>query len=419
MAVDRSSWKQWWAGGPASDETCPCPHRLRRPASSRQGPHPRQQQLHLAWMEVDEEGGGTMGSRLGALIRTGDGWETYYDHWAAQTVGIDIALEGLAATLERVCRMQPMGLDDPHDWQGATWIEGTLLIDQPRRVVVWAEESEMSYAPRLINLMIEQTWPGWTAIWSPEGTRGVLCACGVDPSTIFIPDDDDAKLWADAPDLYPWEEWHGSDPITVRLSADHVVTWRACAFLDELAHLGPARFREIAMDVQARRPTEAQSWLETQETDCPTGGVYVDFCKQQVRWWCMGDRDLHIPVFELLWPGWSVVCSGDDYGWHAELIGEELRTQEGDVDEFTAEALCAISEEKRVNHVLGISGALAIHGESVTPVPATSIFEPSQRTRSPQDLRALIGRIAAQSIGPARIITAGGDVIPPLDQSLR
>ena len=126
-----------------------------------------------------------MGSRLGVLLKTYSGWEIYYNHSAAQTVGLDIAIDGMEATYERVRRMSPMGVDDPHAWKGATWIEGTLLIDETRKLVVWAEESEALYMPRLINYLVEHTWPGWTAAWSAEGTRGTLWAAGVDPATIF------------------------------------------------------------------------------------------------------------------------------------------------------------------------------------------------------------------------------------------
>ena len=83
-----------------------------------------------------------MGSRLGVLLKTYSGWEIYYNHSAAQTVGLDIAIDGMEATYERVRCMSPMGVDDPHAWKGATWIEGTLLIDETRKLVVWAEESE-------------------------------------------------------------------------------------------------------------------------------------------------------------------------------------------------------------------------------------------------------------------------------------
>ena len=41
------------------------------------------------------DGEATVGSRLGVLLKTDAGWETYYDHWAAQTIGRDIAIDGM------------------------------------------------------------------------------------------------------------------------------------------------------------------------------------------------------------------------------------------------------------------------------------------------------------------------------------
>lgn len=48
-----------------------------------------------------------MGSRLVVAIRSETGWELYYDHWAAQTIGQDIAINGFEKTLKRVRAMVP------------------------------------------------------------------------------------------------------------------------------------------------------------------------------------------------------------------------------------------------------------------------------------------------------------------------
>lgn len=45
-----------------------------------------------------------MGSRLGVIVKTIDGWDIRYDHWSAQTLGRDIALDGYEATLTRIAR---------------------------------------------------------------------------------------------------------------------------------------------------------------------------------------------------------------------------------------------------------------------------------------------------------------------------
>ena len=45
----------------------------------------------VAWLRKE---GHIMGSRLVVAIRSETGWELYYDHWAAQTIGQDIAING-------------------------------------------------------------------------------------------------------------------------------------------------------------------------------------------------------------------------------------------------------------------------------------------------------------------------------------
>ena len=55
---------------------------------------------------------------MGVIVKNVSGWEIYYDHWAAQSIGVDIALDGFEATLRRVRRMTPMGVDTPQEWTG-------------------------------------------------------------------------------------------------------------------------------------------------------------------------------------------------------------------------------------------------------------------------------------------------------------
>lgn len=70
-----------------------------------------------------------MGSRLGVIVKTIDGWDIRYDHWSAQTLGRDIALDGYEATLTRIRQMAPYGVDTPQEMKSAPWLEGTLFID--------------------------------------------------------------------------------------------------------------------------------------------------------------------------------------------------------------------------------------------------------------------------------------------------
>ena len=166
-----------------------------------------------------------MGSRLGVIVQTESGSEIYYDHWAAQAIGGGIALDGFDATLHRVRQMEPMGVDTPHDWKGAVWIEGTLLIDLRSKTVVWAEESEGLYLPRLINALVERTWPGWTAIWSPEGTRGTLWAAGVDPASLFTSTAYRTRTMEGDSWFGPWGEFNPVDAFSAVLEDGELLRW--------------------------------------------------------------------------------------------------------------------------------------------------------------------------------------------------
>lgn len=347
-----------------------------------------------------------MGSRLGVIVKTHEGWELYYDHWAAQTIGADIALDGHNATLDRVRSMTPIGVDHPEDWAGATWIEGTLLIDETTRTVVWAEESEALYLPRLINYLVEHSWPGWTAVWSPEGTRGTLRSAGVDPSTIFTSIDDHIEARADAPDLYPWEQLHGNDPISARMVSGDLVSWDASAFLDEIADLGPVRFHEIAQEVQTRQSAGSEAWAASiEDDDRATGGVHVDYLNRTIHWWSLSDGDLHIRPFEALWPNWTIQCHGDDYSWHTTLLDRPLRHWQEDVEQCRRRLHEAVAEGRRQNPFEHVAAALNAQGHTVTSLPGTHQFVPANRGRPAAFIDRILDSVMETPLAPARIIT--------------
>ena len=356
-----------------------------------------------------------MGSRLGVLLKTYSGWEIYYNHSAAQTVGLDIAIDGMEATYERVRCMSPMGVDDPHAWKGATWIEGTLLIDETRKLVVWAEESEALYMPRLINYLVEHTWPGWTAAWSAEGTRGTLRAAGVDPATIFTHRSD--RLPCDrAPSLEPWDEWHGVDPITVRMADGTLVTWRAYGFLDDLTGCGPENFLALARKVASRLPDESDAWEQTTDDYVPTTGIFVDYQARSLRWWSLQDMDMHLEDFDALWPGWTLTSSSDDYSWHQELTGQVFRTWADDVNECRSWIVRALEEGARANPLASLAHALSSQGHEISPYASALEFVPSNHQAAMETFDRLLNVVRDAPLKPARIINRHGTITPPFEE---
>lgn len=191
-----------------------------------------------------------MGSRLGVIVKTIDGWDIRYDHWSAQTLGRDIALDGYEATLTRIRQMAPYGVDTPQEMKSAPWLEGTLFIDMTTKRIVWAEESEGCYLPRLINALIELTWPGWTAIWSPEGTRGTLRATGADTDIIYT--DHSFKDLVDfdaASDMAPWTISNETDAFSCTTENNKTITWGNYIDLENIALLGPNKMHTLVNKV--------------------------------------------------------------------------------------------------------------------------------------------------------------------------
>ena len=275
-----------------------------------------------------------MGSRLGVILKTNSGWELYYDHWAAQTIGADIAIDGSDQTIDRVRKMQPLGAETPEQWENALLIEGSLLIDTTTKTVVWAEESDTAYLPRIINTLVEHTWPGWKCIWSAESEWGVLRMAGVDPTPFFANRRHYQQELTDTSEFLPWNSDDHQGVFSVRLESGETVTWNGERFLLDAAELGPEAILSVAIQVRDRAADgEPVLYHHNPPAQQPVAGVQVDFVEKRVQWWSLADESSGIPAFNKLWEGWTFESMGDAYEWQQELVGVPLRNWEQDVHE--------------------------------------------------------------------------------------
>lgn len=188
-----------------------------------------------------------MGSRLGVIVRTTDGWDMYYDRCLARTIGYGIALEGRWDTLRRICAMMPMSCPSPRE--ALLGMDGTLFIDLDTGSIVWSEESECLYLPRLINALVELTWPGCTAIWSAEGASGTLRAAGIDSDTShtgWTPRRQDLET---ALFMGPWDDCDMSNAFSCRMEDGRIITWRGNPDLECMGCLGPEQVHRLAEEV--------------------------------------------------------------------------------------------------------------------------------------------------------------------------
>lgn len=160
-------------------------------------------------------------------------------------------------------------MDTPQEMKSAPWLEGTLFIDMTTKRIVWVEESEGCYLPRLINALIELTWPGWTAIWSPEGTRGTLRATGADTDIIYT--DHSFKDLGDfdaASDMAPWTISNETDAFSCTTENNKTITWGNYIDLENIALLGPNKMHTLVNKV-IQGCNEGKPWqwnLHTQQT---------------------------------------------------------------------------------------------------------------------------------------------------------
>ncbi|OBA92758.1 hypothetical protein A5666_20625 [Mycolicibacterium fortuitum] len=360
-----------------------------------------------------------MGSRLGVVVLSDSGYELYYDHWAAQTIGIDIVVDGVAATLERVRGMQPMGIDTPAEWSGASWIEGSLLIDLTRKRVVWAEESDYVYLPRIVNHLVEHTWPGWTAIWSAEGVRGILRLAEVDPATIFPVAPVSQRPAENVKWLAPWSEHEGYGALSVQFEDGGVIAWRSSCFLDEVAELGPAAIRSVAEETQARGAAgEPVLWDRQPRGEHPDLGVHVNFGTKTARWWGLGDNDVQIDAFDALWPGWSVETVGDAFELHEAIVGRQMRDWAADVVATQRIIQTMMQKGPRENPMIHLAALMADQGETIEINSSALRFKAASDFRGAQAaVSALDDLYASQPLPPARIVNRHGRIfIPELGQ---
>lgn len=300
-----------------------------------------------------------MGSRLAILVREADGGYYFGKGWA-QFVGARIAIDGYEKTMHDVRASGPHSIASAKEWVPGTWAEGSLFIDTPRKTVFWVGEGEEGAMPRVINALIEQTWPGWTAVWSAEQTCSTQAAAGVDDTAVFMHPSvirDDGSLAPleeeEAAMASPWmHDSYGyrSDAVSCRMEDGRTIAWRGDADLDFISAIGPDGMHTLAEQV-AKHATagEIPDWDDASCTDHPDLGVHLDFANRSVRWWSIMGTDCLLTDFSCLWPGWHEESCGDNAEWHAQIIGRNMRSWKSDIRK-TKEFFTLLVNEHRQLH---------------------------------------------------------------------
>ncbi|GAA2240860.1 hypothetical protein GCM10010401_11930 [Rarobacter faecitabidus] len=197
--------------------------------------------------------------------------------------------------------------------------ESCLLINVPRREVIWFDYSFDSSLPRLVNHLLELNWPGWQAVWSPLGIGPIAARLGLDAEPVL---DDQPIGWRVADLLGPAIDPVSPMPISVSL-ADGFVSWRSELEADQLALLPPGAILDFARD---HRHRTGDGWgLDLRHPDYTLWcGLHMDESSRTVYFWTAEHFSSIDRLFATHWPGWRFVLIGDFYEWH-ELRGVVLR----------------------------------------------------------------------------------------------
>jgi hypothetical protein len=376
-----------------------------------------------------------MGVRANFVIVDGQRLELYYDHWGAQGMSRDLVLDGAEATLARVRQMGSRDPSSPGHWLDDIWAEGMLVLDLPQRRLFWFDSDGM--CPRLAAYLIERTWDGWKAVWSPGGTRGILHVLGIDPGPVL-------GDGAGAPSLArhelrkldtrarrgpaalgtPFSDANTRLMIlSVRFEDASVWPVTARMWLEDLSgwHWDSV-VRQVARARAAGRRGGGKNGAWFIDSDCAQDGwaqygAHVDVTARRLWWWSAhrpwtGDRyrswtgSFH--SFARNWPGFEITTLGDHYEWHERAAGiSGIQPSLRDILSWEHEALTAAAGNPRagnpveaiVSDYTADPDVVAIH---VSP-GATDFVHAARVSGRRQALAELDA-----------LITAGADRLPPV-----
>lgn len=357
----------------------------------------------------------TMGSRLGVIVKTIDGWDIRYDHWSAQTLGRDIALDGYEATLTRIRQMAPYGVDTPQEMKSAPWLEGTLFIDmitkrnrlgrRKRRLLPSPahqrpDRTDMARMDR--NLVPRRHTRHITRHRSRHGHH-------LHRSFVQRPRRLRRRI--------------GYGPM------DHIQRNRRILLHNRKQqnnHLGklhrprkhsptrPNKMHTLVNKViQGCNEGKPWQWNLQTHNKQPEKGIHIDYINKTIKWWSIYEDDWAINPFNALWPGWTLHSKGDNYEWHENITGYKMRDWKQDVTQCKNTLTQTIKQGIRTNPIERLTGALAKQGVDMRIRPATFQFVPSRMEQPPERIFAYLDRLESdEPLSPARFINRDGEIIP-------
>ncbi len=197
------------------------------------------------------------------------------------------------------------------------WAESSLIIDFPRRTLIWDLNCLDIEQPRLVSHLIEQSSPGWRAAWSPYGDDAIWRYLNANPFiTSLTPSVDETQYVQEedwfAPFTDPSESF-GEDTLFTAVLVDGTpACWLSDKSVDQVSNAKISSLERIARTMTGTEFERYPVWPFDEDwyKYWPQGGVHLDFRQRRAwRWSYWGIRWDHFILDA--WPGWNVVEIGD------------------------------------------------------------------------------------------------------------
>ncbi len=218
------------------------------------------------------------------------GWQRYAAGARALELDLDLAA-GPAAALRRIREQEKT-----EQWSDDVWCEAAVLVDQPRKILLFFTTHTTDYAHRAALLTtLACTWPEWEVRWAYDGLADLLRYLGLDR----------AEVRTEHSVIEPAAaEDHPDQLVSVVRESGEIDAYGLQAAIDEVLALGPGCVDLLPDDAKVT------------ECDLPRSGVHIDIPAKTIGLWTM-DAFCGLPD-KLAWPGWQVGTWADRYPDHLE-----------------------------------------------------------------------------------------------------
>ena len=256
-----------------------------------------------------------MGDRCNLVIIENNQATVYYDHWAANTLGIEL-LWGPKIARDFIQEREPKP-----DSCLIGWAQGGCVIDFDTQHMLWYGGLDIRYEPEL-NLIIRELmkpqWKGWAVEWAKDGVLDIAKKANVPIDR--APSEDNQLIRKILSQPYTREEFFYADNV-VSFTDQEELSWAVlCGDIRSLANidLTPEHIANLV------RGFSKIDFEKGKLLDPGWGsfewGAHFNFDTSSFEYWNPNPSEgLQLHVQKQL-PNWSVVDHGPNYLWHEALV---------------------------------------------------------------------------------------------------